>query len=218
MRNKLSATILALPLIPPMLLAVAPKTQALLMAMGANGKQMAAYRWKQRTAVIRNGNPAATTLEELRFDATGQLQRTTLSKPEAKKMGPIRARKAAEVKEDVQEVMRLAGRYASPQQLSLAIQKGEIWEGQGSLRVQARYVILPSDEMTMVVDAASYLPARIDFKTQHEGRPVAIGIDYRPLPNGPSMMTRMTVHIPADNVVVEVESFDFVRLAVPDVP
>jgi len=191
--------------------------QALLMAMGANGKQMASFQWKQKTTVVRKGKPLDPMLEELRFDATGQLQRMTIVKPEEKKMGPLRARKAAETKESIQEVMQLARRYASPQQLSQAIQKGEVWEGQGRLRVEARSVILPRDEMTMAVNSGTYLATGIEFKTQHEGSPVTITMDYQQLPNGPSMMTRMTVQIPGEDIVVNVESFDFVRLAGPNV-
>lgn len=194
-------------------LADAPKTQALLTAMGANGRQMAPYQWKERITVVRKGNPSATIIEELRFDETGQLHRMTIAKPEEKRMGPIRARKAAGIKDSVQEVMQLAGRYASPQQLSQAIQKGEIWEGPGALRIQARSLILPADEMMMLVDAATNLATKIDVKTQHEGKPVTITIDYRRLPKGPSMMAQMAVQIPGEGIVVNVESYDFVRLA-----
>lgn len=218
MINKHFTIALAIPMLAGILSAQAPKTQALLMAMGANGKQMAAYQWKQKITVIRKGNPSATILEELHFDATGQLQRMTLSKPEEKKMGPLRARKAAEIKDDVQDVMRLAGRYANPQQLSQAIQKGELWEGQGTLRVQARSLVFPLDEITMQINGATYLASRVDIKTEYEGSPVAIAIDYQQLPGGPSMTARMTVRIPKDDIVVNVESFDFVRLAAPAAP
>ena len=188
------------------------------MAMGANGKQMVSYRWKQKVTVVRKGNPLDPMIEEFGFDATGQLQRMTLVKPQEKRMGPIRARKAAEVKESVQEVMQLARQYSSPQQLIQAIQKGEIWEGQGRLRVQARALILPLDEMMMTVNSGTFLATRIDFKTQYEGSPVAIAVDYDNLPNGPSIMTRMTVQIPKEDILVNVESFDFVHLAGPSIP
>jgi hypothetical protein len=195
-----------------------PKTQALLMALGANAKQMMAYQWKQRITVIRKGVPSATIIEEIRFDASGQPRHSTLSRPEQKRMGPLKARKAADIKEDVQEVMQLAGRYANPQQLSQAIQRGEIWEGSGgALRVQARSLIRPGDEVTLAINGSSYLTNRIDIRTQHEGSPVVIAADYQNLLNGPSMMIRMTVQIPGDNIVVTVEPFDFVRLAGPNV-
>jgi hypothetical protein len=154
----------------------------------------------------------------VRFDANGRPQRITLSKPEEKKMGFLKAKKVAEVKDLVQDVMQLAGRYANPHQIGQAIQKGEIWEGNGALKVQARYVVLPQDDMVMQVNTSTFLPSRIDFKTQFEGDPVLIGIDYQQLPNGPSMMGRMTVQIPKDDIVVHVESFDFVRLAGASAP
>ena len=103
----------------------------------------------------------------------------------------------------------------SLQSIYEAIRKGEIWEGSHALRVQARSVLLPFDEMTMQVNGSTYLATRIDFKTQYEGSPVAIAIDYQQLPGGPSMMTRMTVQVPKENIIVYVESFDFVRLAGP---
>lgn len=218
MTNTTFTTILTIPLLAGALSAQSPKTQALLMALGANGKQMAPYQWKQKTTVIRNGNIAGVKLEEVSLDASGEPHRITLSQPEPKRMGPLRAHKAAEVKDSVQEVMQLAARYANPRQIGQAIQHGEIWEGQGTLRVQSRAVILPQDEMTMLVNSASYLATRADFRTQHDGKPVAIGLDYQQLPNGPSMLARMTVQMPMDNIVVNVESFDFVRLAGSNIP
>ena len=218
MRHKTLSTILVLPLIAVNLPANAPKKQALLMAMGANGKQMVSYQWKQKVTVVRKGTPLDPMIEELRVDSAGQLQRVTIVKPEEKRMGPLRARKAAETKESVQDVMALARQYASPQQISQAIQKGEIWEGPGRLRVQARYIILPVDEMAMQVNGSTYLATRIDFKTQYEGSPVAIAVDYEQLPGGPSVMRRMTVQIPKEDIVVNVESFGFVRLASSVVP
>jgi hypothetical protein len=213
MIHKTAATLLTIPLLAAAFPSQPSKSQALLMALRANSQKMADYQWKQRITVFRKGIPSGVILEELRFDLSGQVLRTVLSKPEERRMGPLRARKAAEVKEDIQEVMQLAGRYGDPQAAAQAIQKGEIWEGPDALRVQARSVILPGDEMTMVVNPATFVVSHADVRTQHEGGPVTISIDYRPLPGGPGMMTQMSVQIPAGNIAVNVEAYDFVRLA-----
>lgn len=213
MTNKHQNTILALALVGGVALAQAPKSQALLMAMGANGKQIAAYQWKQKTTVLRGGNAVNSRLEEVRIDAEGQPQRMTLSQSEPKKMGPLRAHKAAEIKDDVQEVMRLASRYANPHQLAQAIQRGEIWEGQGALRVHAQSVIMSGDDLSLHVNGASYLPTGLDVRCMYEGHPITIAMDYQQLLNGPNVPARMTVRIPADDIVVSVDSFDYVRLA-----
>ncbi|MGJ5819911.1 hypothetical protein [Paludibaculum fermentans] len=209
---------ITIPLLMGVLLAQSQKAQALLMALSANSRQVVTYEWKQKSTVIRRGTPAGFKIDEVRFDSNGQPVRITLAQPEAKKMGPIKARKAAEIKDDIQDVMQLAGQYTNPHQLSQAIRKGEIWEGQGSLRIRARSIIFPADEMNMVVSSASCLPVRVEFKTQHEGRPVMIEADYQQLANGPNMLVQMTVRIPGDDVVVRVESFDFMRMASRAVP
>lgn len=210
--NRKSKTILMFPLLASTLLAQNPAKQAILMAMGANGKQVTAYQWKQKITVIRKGTPLEPVIEEIRFDATGQPHRMTLAQPKEEKMGPLRAKKKAEIKETIQEVMQLARVYASPQKLKEAIQKGEVWDGPGALRVQTRALIHPMDEVTLSVNKSTYLATRLDCKTQHEGDPIAISIDYEQLPNGPSIMARMTVQLPTDSIVVNVTSFDFQRL------
>ena len=126
-------------------------------------------------------------------------------------MGPLRARKAAEVKDNIQEVMQLAGQYVHPRRLSQAIRNGEIWEGPGSIRVRAKSILLPMDEMSMLASSATYLPTRIEFRTIHDGRPVVITADYRQLPGGPAVMSHMTVQIPSEDALVHVESYDFAR-------
>jgi len=196
-----------------LLFAQTPRAQALVMALGANGKQMMAYQWKQRITVWRNGRQAAFRVEEIRFDAIGQPQRITISQSAQKRMGPLVAHKAAEIRDDVQEVMQLAARYTNPQRLAEAIQQGEIWEGATGLRVHARSVMMPGDDLTMNVNSVTSLATQVEIRSQHEGRPVTIAVEYQQLPSGPAMPARMTVQIPADNIVVNVDSFDFVRLA-----
>lgn len=189
------------------------KKQALLMALSANGKQVTQYQWKQRITVVRKGNPLEPTIQEVRFDAAGQPLRTTLVRPEERRMGPLKARKASEIKESVQETMQLAFRYANPQQLAQAIRSGEIWEGPSGIRVKARSVLLPVDEMDIAVNTTTFLMTNIDIKTRHDGNPVSVAIVYEQFPNSPSMMRRMTVKMPEQDIVVNVEAFDFARLA-----
>jgi len=218
MKTKYFRIMAATALVAGVLVAQTPKAQALLTALGANGKQMASYQWKQRITILRNGKQAGFRVEEVQFDASGQPQRVTISQSEQKKMGPVRAHKVTEIRDDIQEVMQLAGRYTHPRQLARAIQEGEIWEGPGTLRVRAQSLAFPADDLTMTFNSTTYLATRIDVKTQHGGKPVTITMDYRQLSNGPNMPARMTVQIPEDSVVVNVESFDFVRLASSNFP
>ena len=94
MTNNILTTALMIPLLAGVIHSGQASTkQALLMAMGANGKQMVTYQWKQKITVVRKGTPMDPMIEEIRFDATGQPQRVTLVKPEEKRMGPLAGKK-----------------------------------------------------------------------------------------------------------------------------
>jgi hypothetical protein len=218
MNTKNLMAALVIPVLASSLAAQQPKAQALLMALGTNSKQLPAYQWKQKSTVVRKGSPVGFTIEEVRIDSGGKPQRLVIAKSEEKRLGPIAARKAESIKDSVQSAMRLVAGYANPQELADAIRKGELWEGPTGMRARARGVILPTDEVTIDLNAATYLISTVEVKTTHDGDPVLAFIRYQPLPNGPNMLMRMSVQVPGEDVVVQVESYDFVRLAASIVP
>lgn len=218
MKRKSILAVLVVPLLAAAPAALTTEKQALLMALRSNGQQLAAMQWKQKVTVIRKGTAMAPIVEEIRFDATGQMRRTTLARPEQKRMGPLKARKAADIKDNIEEAMQLARQYADPRTFAQAVERGELWQGQHNLRIQARSLLLPGDDVSVAASGATYLATRAECTTQHEGDPISIAIDYEQLPNGPSVMRRMIVRIPKDEIAVHVESFEFVRLAAPTIP
>ena len=73
MNTYIRSMFLAIPVLAGSLAAqtapVPPKSQAVLMAMSANGKQLIPYQWKQKTTVLRKGEPVGITIDEVRLDA-----------------------------------------------------------------------------------------------------------------------------------------------------
>lgn len=187
-------------------------SQALLLAMGMNVKKLMQYEWKQRVTVIRKGNPSEPIISQVRFDSSGQMQRTTISAP-PKEMGGIRGRIAAGVKENVKDIMELAGRYNKPQQMVQAIKKAQISPGSGgnTTQLQASNLIEPTDSMTMLVNSATHLATHVDIRTDYQGSLMTIAQDYSPIPDGPNMMKSMKVSVPQKGIDVNVESYDFTR-------
>jgi hypothetical protein len=188
-------------------------TRTLLVAMAMNAKQVMQYEWKQRITVVRRGKPSEPVIDQIRFDSNGQMQRTTISAPEQKQMGGIRGRIAAGVKEDVKNIMRLAGQYNRPQQMADAVKKAQIAPAPGgkALRLQASEIIKPADSMTMFVNSMTHLPTHVDINTSYEGGPMTIAQDYMSTPNGPNMMKSMKVSVPHKNLLVNVDSYDYMR-------
>jgi hypothetical protein len=190
--------------------------RALLLEMAANSKRLTHYEWKQRVTVVHRGKPAEPIISKVSFDGAGQMQRTTISAPQAKQMSGFRGRIAGQVqekvKEDVKNIMQLAGEYNKPQQMAQAIRKATITpEGNSTLRVQAAGIINPQDSMTMLVDSGSHLAKHVDINTMYEGAPMTIAQDYGPVPDGPNAMKQMRVAVPNKELAVNVDSYDFAQ-------
>lgn len=184
-------------------------SQGLLLAMGANAKRVVQYDWKQRITVIRKGRPSEPVIDQIHFDSSGKMQRTTISAPEQK--GGIRGRIAAGVKEDVKGIMELVGQYNKPQQMVEAVRKAQTSPSStpGTVRLQASGLIQPTDAMTMLVDSTTHLARHVDIKTDYQGGPVTVAQDYGPIPNGPNMMKTMRVSAPSKDLVITVDSYEF---------
>ncbi|HEX4169538.1 MAG TPA: hypothetical protein VHZ55_29090 [Bryobacteraceae bacterium] len=187
--------------------------RAILLAMGMNAKKVVQYEWKQRVTVIRKGNPSEPMIDQVRFDSTGQMQRTPISVPPQKQMSGIRGRVAANVKENVKGIMELAGAYNKPQQMMSAVQKAQVSRapGGGMTELRASSLIQPSDSMTMLLNSATHLASHIDIRTTYHGDPMTIAQDYSELPDGPNVMKSMRVSVPRKDLAVNVDSYDFAR-------
>ncbi len=189
-----------------------PDSRTLLLAMGANAKRMMQYEWKQRITVVRKGQPSEPIINQVRFDSSGQMQRTTISAPEQKQKRGLRGRVESGVKEDVKQIMELAASYNKPQEMMEAVKKAEISRpGDGTTRVQANGLIKPTDSMTMLVNSSTHLAKHIEISTDYGGDPMTIAQDYAPVAGGPNVMRSMKVSVPRKNLVINVDSYDFAR-------
>lgn len=184
-----------------------------LLAMVANARRVTQYEWKQRITVIRKGTPAVPVVDQIRFGADGQMQRTTISAPEQKELRGLRGKIAAGVREDVKQMMELVGSYNNPQQMIAAIRKAQISSTPDASinRLETHGLIEQTDLVTILVNSTTHLAARIDIKTDYKGGPMTLSQGYAPLPDGPNVMKSMRVSAPQRNLVVNVDSYDYVR-------
>lgn len=189
---------------------MAPANARLLASMAMNAKQMKQYEWKQRVTVYRKGKPSEPIISQVRFDSSGQMQRTTISAP-PQQTGGIRGRIAANTKEEVKGIMELVGQYNRPQEIVDAVRKGTASDTGNETRVEAHGVIQPTDSLTMSVDPATHHARHIDIRTTYDGGPMTIAQDYSPIPNGPNMMKSMRVSVPQKGLEINIDSYDFVR-------
>lgn len=186
---------------------VTPDT--VLAAMARNARSIVQYSWKQRITVIRKGSPTEPVIDQIRFDSTGQMERTTISGPDPSQMHGLRGKIAAGVRENVQQILALVARYNKPQQMAATIRKAQQSEASGSIQFKASGVLESGDSMTILVDAATQLAKHVDISTTYDGGPVTVAQDYAAIPNGPNAMQIMKVSAPPKDLAITVESYDY---------
>ena len=199
------------------LAAVSAQHVAFAQAQAANQAAMREYTWKSRTELKLNGETKKVTLEQMRFDLDGRLQKTTIggSPVEASGLsgrgragGPIRQRiiehKREEFKELMQDLARLVGSYQHlPQAKLLTFTRqvpiaAGVGTDTGPVRLFGENLLEAGDSMRVLIDPASFMIRRVEIATRLENCPVDVVADYRTLDNGLTYQARAMVRYPAD--------------------
>ncbi len=189
----------------------------------ANADALRNYTWKTRTELRLQGESKAVTLEQVRYDMDGRLQKTTIggsrvAEEAGGRGGPLRQRVVAKKKEEFAELMSalsaLAASYAhlSPDRLESFAKTADVSRGlgaqTGSLRIHGQNVLWPNDDMAILIDPQAFTMRRVEIDSVLDGQQVHIVADYRSLANGLTYQARSVLSYPSKGVEVTVESFE----------
>lgn len=191
-------------------------------AMQANAVALRGYSWKMRTDVKMDGESKKTSLQQLRFDISGNLQKTMLSAPtEPPKGRGIKGKKIAQKMAELQQLgealseITMAYLHPNPNQLDSFLKTANVWEGKrgssGALtRVEGSGLVAPRDSVNIYVNASTKRPTKLEVQSAMNENPVQIVAEYRDLPNGPTYIARVTVDYPEAKLQLIIENFDYV--------
>jgi hypothetical protein len=199
--------------------------------MKENAEALKQYSYKRRTE-IRFKDKSRVSVEQVRY-VNGQPETTPLETPappaavgggRSGLRGMMARKKIEEKKEEMkEEVARLKSLLQSytthgSDSMRQILEKATISRtGPGpnaDVRVAATGVVQPSDSFTLLWSAASHRPEKIEIDTDLEKKPVQLAVEYSALPNGLFYPARTTISLPAKDLTVTVESFDYM----PSVP
>lgn len=190
--------------------------------MGQNAKALMNYSWKMRTELKMGGETKNTSVQLLRFDVDGKIQKTPLSAPpQPKKAKGIKGRKMKQ-KDEMQQLIQglsqtaMAYIHPNPNQLDAFLQKANVWEGKagatgGSMRIEGNGFVAPQDMVNLNVDSTTKRPLKMEAKTMFQEKPLQITAEYRDLTGGPTYIARMTMDYPEAKVQLVVENFDYTK-------
>ena len=202
-------------------------------AQKKNKQALRAYSWKSRTELALKGESKNVTLEQVRYDLDGKLQKTPLSDgaPEGgdtasaggrrgrrgggKAKKKIVEKKKAEFAEMMKALGQLVAAYGHipPEKMQAFVKGAEVGPGEGdhegSLRIHGSNVLHEGDAMTIYIDPESSMMKRIEIATLYEGDPVESISEYRAVADGPTYQARTTLRYPKKEVELTIENFEY---------
>ena len=190
--------------------------------MSQNLQALQSYSWKMRTELKMGGESKVASIHQIRFDLSGQPQKTQISAPpEKKKARGIKGKKIKQKQEEMKQLVEALSKTAmayilpEPDQLQHFLQTANAWEGQGatggSIRFEGKGFATPQDHVNLYVNKTTKNFQRLSATTDLEGNPVQIQADYRDMQNGPTYLAKMTLDYPEAEVQLIVENFDYLR-------
>jgi len=185
-----------------------------------NAALMRTYSWNERADIMKEGKSVDLRISVVTYLPDGQLQRTLMNDEHAPLPGGFFRKKAAESKiKDMEAYLKglrtLLDQYTLPSAgavlnfLTTAQTSGPGPEG--FLTTAGSSVVQPGDTLTIWTVATTRQTARVSVNTTYQGAAVQLTATFKTLPTGLNYVNYATVDVPAQQLQLMVQNFDFVQ-------
>jgi hypothetical protein len=205
---------------PAPTMGTASQAVAITQARQRNAALMHTYSWNERADIQKNGQSVDLRIDVVTYLPDGQLQRTLMNDEHAPLPGGFFRKKAAESKiKDMEKYLKglrsLLDQYTLPSAgavlnfLTTAQTSGPGPEG--FLTTSGTNVIMPGDSLTVWTVAATHQTSRVSVNTLYQNQAVQMTATFKTLPSGLNYMNYATVDVPAQQLQLLVQNFDYVQ-------
>jgi len=195
-----------------------------------NAAKLKEYTWKSRTELKLKGESKKITLEQVRYDMDGQLQKTPIGgAPEAQQQqqqqssggrsgGRLKQKIIEQKKEEFADTMKglvqLASSYASvkPEKWQQFMQTATKSQENGVVKISGKGVQLPDDSVAICVNPQNWMLQRVEIQTIYDKNPVSIKLEYKSIQDGPTYPGRTSLSYPAKQIELTVDNYDHQKL------
>ena len=184
-----------------------------------NGKKMREYSWNTRTEITAKGETQLIKVELVRYDVDGRQQKTTISEESPKKRkkrgirGAVQKKKGQKKQEWFGDLHGLLAQYSLPTKGKVLDYLDQATFGpgdeSGTIRIRGTGVVQPGDELTMIVDAETKELKLTKVRTKLDGETVHMTTNHDRLDSGLNYQARTIITVPAKDVRMTVENFDY---------
>jgi len=200
--------------------ATAVKAVQIANARKANAALMRQYTWHSRTEVIMQGSVKDTRIELVNYGPTGQLQRTVLNDKSANMPIGFLMRAIAE-NERQQVATYLKGLTGLLEQYTLAT-AGKVLDfmtqaqvtgpdASGAVEMTGHGVVVAGDTFSVWSDARTRQTRKVQVASTFNGDVVNLTATFATLPSRLTYVAYAEVTVPAKQMSLQVQNFDFNR-------
>jgi hypothetical protein len=181
-------------------------------AQEQNRAQLRNYSWTRRTEIKVKGESKDVRTESVRYDSSGQLQKTPLNNPPAKPVDKGKQKeqdkKKGEFTAFLKSLSDLAQPYTqlTPDQVEALAKGAAISKEQGTVQFKANYVVLKGDSVTLTLDGSTFLMKQASIGTIYLDDPITLTVAYEMLPDGTSYPKRVDLSYPKKETQVILEN------------
>jgi len=205
--------------------------EKMVQAQKENAAALMRYTWKSRTELKQRGASKSIKLDQVSYDASGQIQKTPLAstrapsepqkQPERHIVGPVTEKIGGRKKDEfaglMQEIVQLVMSYAHlpPDKLAAFMQSATVQPGAGSLdgtvSVHGKNLLQTGDALTIWIDPSTLMMRHIEISTLLDKKPVSVIADYASVQAGPTYMARAAVAYPEKWVNLTIDNYEYER-------
>jgi hypothetical protein len=189
-------------------------------ARKANAALLRQYTWNSRTEIIVNGQVKDTRIELVQYGPGGNPQRTLLNDQGAPlPFGFLRRAIAESERQQMQQYLTdlrgLLDQYTLPTAgkvldfLTQATIAGI--DPSGLVQMTGRNVVVPGDTLSIWTDIRTQQTRRVQVNSSYRGNPVNMTGTFQTLFGGPNYMAFAEVTVPAKQLSVQVQNYDYIR-------
>src|SRR5262245_45474089 len=182
--------------------------QEMLRRVAENNDALHRYSWTTRVEITEKAKKTVG-LYKMRYDIDDQLQVTPMNSD---------APAPESIEPGIQRLAKLASAYSQPgqHQLSRFLASAQIWEGRGNTagttRIEGTNLQVSGDRVTITLRGKN--PERMEVDTSADVQPFHLTIEFRALPqDGPVYAARTVVSVPANQLDIRIENFDYITSA-----
>ena len=196
-------------------------------ARKANARLMHQYSWHSRTELIENGEVKDMRLELVQYGPDDRLQRIVENEQGASlPFGFIRRAIAEKKRKEMETYLKglrsLIDQYTLPtagKVLDFMDKASTTLADDGRMiLMNGSSVVVPGDSLSIWTEASTRKTSKIQVDTFFQGDAVNLTATFKTLRSGLTHVNYAEVIVPAKNLSVQVQNFDYERTAPPPAP